>query len=155
MMDVAFSEDVRLGVNVRFTVRCAKTGALKRQWTVHNKITDDGLDTVRDQMGNANHDWSHIAIGDDATAPAAGDTALYNEVGRYEITSMRRDDKTVEYILFLGQDDANGETLREAGIFNNQFSVGNLLSRVLVSPAITKTADVTVTIEWEITISRA
>lgn len=142
-----------LSGRLHILVKDAATGrVLRNEWTP-NKIVTTGLDLVRDLLINTSAAPSHIAVGTDNTAPAAGDTALATEVFRNLITRRTASAQKATFQLFLDAGDANGNTLVEAGIFNRS-AVGDMLSRVIYA-AIVKTAAVTATLTWEITISEA
>jgi len=147
---------VELSCNVFVTLRDAKTGRIKRQMAMHNKIPTAGLDFVRELLGNVDRAPTHIAVGDDNTAPAAGDTALGNEVYRAQITAKDRDDYTAQFELYLSESEANGYTIKEAGVFNLPWSgKGRMLSRVLMAPEFAKDAETTANIQWNVTVDRA
>lgn len=125
---------------------------LRDEWTP-NKIVNTGLNLVRDLMANSNKGPTHIAVGTDNTVPLATDTVLATEVFRNLITRRFPADKKITYQLFLDTGDANGNSLVEAGIFNRSAAdTGDMLSRVTFI-VITKTAAITATLTWEITLS--
>lgn len=139
---------------VEVTVRDAATGKVLRHGR-SNKIVDAGLGLARDLLGGGNYSPTDIAVGTDNTAPVAGDTTLGVEVFRKAITQIDFDPTAiVQFNVFLDAGDANGNTLEEAGLFNNAFA-GDLFSRFILSPPIIKTAAITVTIQWSITVARA
>ena len=143
-------------VNVRITVR-DRSGRVLRETFTHNLITTAGLNQARDLLGGGNYCPSHIAVGDDATAPVLGDTVLGNEVFRKVLTQIDFDPGAkVQFTLFIDTSEANGNTLREGGLFNSQIpGQGDLFSRVLITPEIIKDASITVTVQWTITVARA
>lgn len=138
---------------LRIEVKDAKTGKVLRDEIVANKIVTAGLNLVRDLLAGGNTAPTHIAVGTDATAPVAGDTALGTEVFRNVITRRIPSANQITFQLFLGAGDANGNTLVEAGIFN-QDTGGDMLSHVTYA-AINKTAAVTATLTWDIVLSEA
>jgi len=138
--------------NVTVTVREAKTGRVVFTYQTHNKVVNDGLDQVRDLLGNFVLAPTHIAVGTGVTVPTASDSVLDTEVFRNVITARDPDPQKITFQLFLDTVDANGNTLSEAGIFNAAAS-GVMFSRVLISPVIIKTALVTATLTFEYTIS--
>lgn len=147
----------KLSGQLHVTVRDAKTGDVLQDYVNGNLIVDTGLDMARDLLGSGNHAPSHIAVGDDATAPTAADTLLANEVFRKAITQTDFDPGAiVQFIMFLDTGDANGFTLREAGLFNTAGSNQvEMFSRVPLVPEIDKDSGITVTLSWQITVVRA
>jgi len=136
-----------------FTLRHARTGEILRQQTHKNKVVDAGLNQVRDLIGVGNWGPTYVAIGTNTAAPAAGDTTLGNEVARKEITLTDLDVGQVTFQAFFDQSEGNNNTIGEAGLFTYE-RAGSMLSRVLVSPTIPKDADQTLTVSWEITLTR-
>jgi len=150
-----FIGKVGISGRLRVTLRDAKTGIIKADYWNGNKVVDVGLNLVRDLLGNANYEPSHIAVGTDNTAPVAGDTTLGTEVFRNAITLTDIDPQKVTFQLFLDAGDANGNELKEAAVFSNMATDGGpMLSRVILSPTIDKDAETTATLSWEITFSR-
>ena len=129
----------------------AETGELLHREIQDNKIVTAGLNLVRDLIMGSGRYPSDIAVGTDNTPPVAGDTALGVEVFRNVITRRIPTSTQGTFQLFLGAGDANGNTLTEAGIFNRA-TIGDMLSRVTFADII-KTAAITVTLTWDITIS--
>ena len=118
-----------------------------------NKVVNAGLTQVRDVLhGSAVTFPSHLAVGTGATAVAAGDTALGTEVFRDTLTSKTSLTLAERYTYYLGTPDANGNTLAEAGLFNAGAS-GTMFARVVLASTITKTASISVTFTWTITLS--
>ena len=138
------------------TIRDAATGNIRKQYINGNTITDVGLDMARDLLGSGNYSPTHIAVGDDNTAPTVGDTILGNEVFRKILTQIDFDPgAVVQLTVFLDTGDANGFTLKEAGLFNaGQTDQPELFSHVLLFPEIDKDSETTVTLTWQITVVR-
>lgn len=90
---------------------------------------------------------SHVAVGDDDTAPTAGDTALGNEVLRKARQEYTEGTSDVIISLFINSLEANGENLKEVGMFDAG-AAGNLLQRNIFT-TITKTAGLEVWIDIE------
>ena len=145
----------KVGISGRLTIEVhdAKTGKLLREEIIENKIVTSGLNLVRDLLAANNAAPTHIAVGTDATAPTAGDTALGTEVFINVITRRIPSATQITFQLFITDTEANGNTLVEAGIFNS-VNLGDMLSRVTYT-GIAKTAAITVTLTWDITISEA
>ncbi|MFQ5481999.1 MAG: hypothetical protein ACE5ER_04505 [Nitrospinaceae bacterium] len=92
-------------------------------------IVDTGLQHIADQMSTKTQaPMSHMAAGTGAVAPAAGDTAMGTEISRVALTSVIRNDKTVDYVATFGVGVGTG-ALTEAGILNAA-SAGTMLSRI-------------------------
>jgi hypothetical protein len=137
--------------NVLVELHCARTGELLRSYWLANKITDAGFNSIiRDLLAGSGFAPTHIAVGTNGATPTAADTTLGNEVFRNTITLRIPADKRLKFQLFLDTGDANGNTLREAGIFNAG-TTGDMLSHVLIEPEIPKDATVTATLTWNYT----
>ena len=141
-------------VNVRVWVRDRRRGSLVLWDEGHNLVTAVGLNLLRDRLRGASgvEALSHTAVGTGSTAPASGDTALQAEVFRDIFTQVTVSAASMVIRYYLGPNDANGNTLREAGLFNAS-SGGVLYARRLFASAITKTIDLAVTIEWTLTFA--
>ena len=93
---------------------------------------------------------SHMAVGTNSTAAAAGDTALGTEAGRAALTSTTVSTNTVTYVGTFAAGTGTG-ALVEAGILNASSS-GTLLCRTVYT-TVNKGANDSMTITWVITIS--
>lgn len=62
-------------------------------------------------------DVTHLAVGDDDTSPATSNDELNNEVFRKEVTDHSQNGNELLASTFIESDEANGETLREVGLF--------------------------------------
>jgi hypothetical protein len=145
-------EIIWAGVNVRVWVHDLRTGAVRLHDAGHNLVTDAGLNIIRDRVRGvaATGELTHMAVGTDDTAVTAGDTTLGAEVHRDTFTEVNLSAATMVIRTYIGPNDANGSTLEEAGLFNHP-SAGSMYARRLFSSPIVKTADVAVTVEWELT----
>lgn len=146
-------DGARVGVNVRVWLH-APDGARRLRDEGHNLITAVGLNFLRDRFlgGTGVAKLTHLAVGTGSGTPASGDTALGAEVFRDVFTQITTSTAAMVVRYYLGPNDANGNTLREAGLFNAA-SGGTLFARRLFSSAIVKTIDIAVTIEWTITFA--
>jgi len=107
------------------------------------------------QAGDAAADPpTYMAIGTGSTAIMAGDTTLESEVDRVAIASTSASSGIVTYKAFWGQNDANGNTISNAGLFNDA-SAGDLFAAYVLSSTIAKTTSISLTITWTITLSDA
>lgn len=93
---------------------------------------------------------SHMAVGTNSSAAAAGDTALGAEVGRVALTSTGVSGSIVTYAATFSAGTGTG-SLTEAGILNASSS-GTMLCRTVFS-TISKGANDSMTITWTITAS--
>lgn len=139
--------------NLRVQIHDAKTGELLKEWTQGNDVMNKGLELIASLILNDNIAPTHVAVGTGTAAVAPTQLTLQTEVFRDRITGKAKDATNKATIqMFLRDVEANGNTLSEAGIFNNPSS-GDMLSRVLLSPVIVKTAAVTATLTWIYTIT--
>jgi hypothetical protein len=137
------------------TVDARTARVLHRSWR-HNLVVDAGLALLRDVLAGDAATISHGAVGTDGTAPAAADEALGGEVFRDLIsqTSPQGGGATpyglvVKFVV--GSQFANGNTLREAGLFNAA-SGGAMYARV-IPEAIVKTDAILVIYTWTLTFA--
>ena len=83
-------------------------------------VVDSGLDLCIESLGKSGADRpaaiSHIAIGEDGSAPTASDTALGNEVMREEATYTKTGTGQGRWEAAFSI--TGSYTLREAGLFN-------------------------------------
>jgi hypothetical protein len=149
---VELQDGLKVTGELTVEVHDAETGELLRSETVRNLVVTAGKNLIRDLIGGATSAYpTHFAVGTSSTAPAAGDTALGVEVFRDQITQRVYSAVQVTVKFYLATGYANGNTLREAGIFNAA-AAGTMLSRAVYS-AIAKTSSITVTYTWNITVS--
>jgi len=129
-----------------------KDGKVKQQKEVNNLIVDTGLNFICDRMKDATESvMSHMGVGSNSTAAAAGDTDLGTLLGSRE--ALDSTTVTNNQIVFVASFEANDGTgtIEEAGVFNAATG-GTMLCRVLTG-TITKSASDTLTITWTITLS--
>jgi len=132
-------------------------GKLKEKKVVKNLVPKIARTKIADRLTNATPDSdlliSHIAIGDDVTAPADGDLILGNETARNAVTSLAHSDDIATTSTVFAAGTATG-THKEAGIFiegTSTVDTGILLSHVAVD--ITVAALDSLFIDWRLTIS--
>jgi hypothetical protein len=151
------SHKLKAGLSGRCYVhaRDVTTGKLVMSAWNKNLIMDAGLVHVAELLGGYPRRPSHIALGTNDTAPAAGDTTLGTEVFRKIITRRRipsaPNNYKIYFQLYLTTGEANGNTLVEAGILNRS-ALGTMLSHVIHDP-IVKTSSISVMYTWEITVA--
>jgi hypothetical protein len=148
-MTTRLRDELELGVNVRVWVQDVRTGLWRLHDEGHNLVTDAGRNLIRDRMRGVSlvDALSHFAVGTSNTAAANADVALGAEVFRDIFTQTSSGTASVVIRYYLGPNDANGNTLREAGLFNAS-SGPTLYARRVLASAITKTIDVASTFEW-------
>jgi hypothetical protein len=118
-----------------------------------NLVVNTGLDLLRDCVGGDFHKApTHLWLGTNATAAAAGDTTA-TITGPYKkaITARVRGTRNVSFQTFVGSTEGNGVTYNEAGLVTTFNAIDTLFARVAITP-IPKTAAVTVTFTWVITV---
>ena len=130
-------------------------GKLKERRETNNLVVNTGLYHIADQLAEQDESaMSHMAVGTDDTAAAAGDTALGTEVGRVALSSTTQGSGAsadeVTYVAAFGAGTGTG-ALVEAGILNAA-AAGILLCRT-VFDVINKGASDSLTITWVLTIS--
>lgn len=140
----------RLRGVVRITQTDAQTGEILSEETINNRVVLSGRNLVRDLLaGETSDTLTHLAVGTVGTPTAGSNTALGNEVFRDSFTAT---DTTTAGVLVISQFiagfQANGNTLREAGLFTAG-SGGKMYARVTF-PDIPKSASIAVTIEWSL-----
>lgn len=147
------SEAIHLGGNVTITVR--EGDRVVSSQTVHNLVVTGGRNLLRDLLRGSyegNPALRHIAVGTSNTAPAAGQSALVAEVYRQVIIGMSVTEGSLNVQGYLGTSEANGETLKEAALFNVE---GLMVARALFEAEVVKTESLTVSLSWDLNISAA
>jgi hypothetical protein len=106
-----------------FEVRDDKTGRLVERVEKENLVPNIGLYTIAAQFGSTSitkdiGDNLYIALGDDNTAPAAGDTTLGNETVRKAISDKNASSAVASISVFFASGEATG-THAEVGLFGD------------------------------------
>jgi hypothetical protein len=128
-----------------------KDGQVKEEHDFKNLVVTVGKNFVASRMvGTASAVMSHMAIGEDDTAAAAGNTALGTEVGRVSLASATATDNVVTYTATFPAGTGTGAIV-EAGILNAA-SAGTLLCRTVFA-VVNKGADDAMSVTWTVTIS--
>lgn len=136
---------------VNVVVRDEITGAIKQEFTVPNLVVDTGLAYIAGRMKDTSDAaMTHMAVGTDNTAAAAGNTALGSELDIQALTSTTVTANSVAYVATYAAGTGTG-ALTEAGIFNAASS-GTMLCRTVFA-VINKGAADSMTVTWTITIS--
>ncbi len=118
---------------------------------IKNLVVTAGKELVANRLkDNTQAAIGWCAVGTDATAAAAGQTALIAEVARVAVTSATVTVNSIAYEATFPAGTGTG-TLLEAGLFNDA-TTGTMLSRT-ASINVVKGATDTLTITWTITIN--
>lgn len=125
-------------------------GKLKHEQNVKNLVVTTGKGFIAGRMVGTPTVMSHMAIGSGTVDPAAGDTALGNELGRVTLTSSAAVGAVVTYIASFGAGVGTG-AVTEAGIFNAG-TAGTMLCRTEFA-VVNKGADDSLSITWTVTVS--
>jgi hypothetical protein len=146
------SERTKATGKVNIVVR-DENGKVKEDFTVPNLVVTTGLAFIASRMeGVDDAIMSHMAVGTNNTAAAAGNTALGTEVAgaRVALTSGLASGGNMVYTALFPAGTGTA-ALTEAGIFNAS-AAGTMLCRT-VFEVINKGAADTMTVTWTITIS--
>jgi hypothetical protein len=137
--------------NVCMEARDARTGrVVSRSWR-HNLVMAAGLDLLRDIVYGGTETLSHGAVGTDATAPAAGQVALGAQILRDLISQRTKQPAALTIKFVVGSQQANGSTLREAGLFNA--AVGGSMYARATPDELVKTDAILVVYTWTLSFS--
>jgi len=129
-----------------------KDGNIKEQRNETNLVVSAGLNFICDRMeGTSEAVMSHMAVGSDNTAAAAGNTDLGSILGSREaLDSTTVVDNAITYVASFEAGEGTG-AITEAGIFNAS-TAGTMLCRT-VFPVVNKAADDSLEITWTITLT--
>ena len=126
-------------------------GVVKEEHEFKNLVVTVGKNFVASRMvGTTAAVMSHMAIGSSATAAAAGDTALGDELGRVALGSSTATTNVVTYTATFPAGTGTGAVV-EAGILNAA-SAGTLLCRTTFA-VVNKSANDAMSVTWTVTIS--
>ena len=126
-------------------------GEIKEEHEFKNLVVTVGKNFVASRMvGTAANVMSHMAIGSDSTAPAAGNTALGGELGRVALVSSSATANVVTYAATFPAGTGTGAVV-EAGIFNAG-TAGVMLCRTTFA-VVNKGAADDMSVTWTVTIS--
>jgi hypothetical protein len=118
---------------------------------VDNLVVTAGKNYVASRIKDASATaMSHMAVGTNNTAAAAGQTALSAETARVALTSTTVSNNTVTYAATFGAGTGTG-ALVEAGILNASSS-GTMLCRTVYT-TVNKGSSDSMTVTWVITVS--
>jgi hypothetical protein len=131
----------------------ARTGrVLSRTWQ-HNLTVDAGLNLIRDLLYGDGVAPTHGAVGTDATATVAGDTALHSEAFRDLIGQKTKGTKALTVRFIVPSGSANSSTLRECALFNASPG-GTMYARATPDPVV-KTSAILVIFTWTLSWAAA
>lgn len=138
-------------------IKDAKSGKTIQSWIQHNLVVNDGLRLIRDMIGADIHKApTDIWIGTNDSVPVASDTVnTIQNPFKKAITARVQTSFGVAFQVFISESEANGFTYNEAALVNSRNQTDTLFSRVNLSPNVVKTASVTVTLTWTVTVKRA
>lgn len=118
---------------------------------IDNLVVTAGKGYVASRMKDATATaMSHMGVGTNSTAAAAGDTALGSEVVRQALTSTTVSGAVVTYLATFAAGSGTG-ALTEAAVLNAS-SGGTMLCRTVFAVVNKQSADV-MTIQWAVTAS--
>lgn len=118
-----------------------------------NMVVNGGRDLFADLIAdNTGTRPSHMAVGTGSTAITLTDTTLESEVDRNAIANTTSASGVVTYKCFWGLSEANGNTLANAGIFNAA-AAGTMIAAYVLDSTVSKTAAISLTITWTITLA--
>lgn len=141
---------------ITVTVRDAETNRVLEVVRRRNLIVDTGLDLLISGLGGGTADLGYLAWGNDATAPAATDTEMGNELGRKQVTSSGLSGiGEWSTSVYLAPGDANADIEELAWFAEASATPGSgiLYARVLL--AMEKTAGKTWTVNRVDTLTGA
>jgi hypothetical protein len=127
-----------------------KNGDVKDTRSIKNLVVTTGKTFIAARMVGTPAVMSHMAIGEDDTAAAVGDTTLGDEAGRVALASATSSGAVVTYTATFGAGTGTGAIV-EAGILNDG-TTGTMLCRS-VFPVVNKGADDGMSITWTVTVS--
>lgn len=145
-------ETLNVKGNLHIVIRDAN-GNIKEEREEKNLVVTAGLGYIASRMvGTASTVMSHMEVGTNSTAAAAGDTTLGAAVAgsRTSLSSFTASGAVATAVATFGPGVGTG-ALTEAGIFNAS-SGGAMLCRTVFS-VVNKGAADSMTITWTITVS--
>lgn len=127
-----------------------KDGNVKKEQSGKNLVVNAGENLIAAWIGGeAPTAPSHLGIGTDNTAAAAGQTALVGTELDRNALSFSRTDNAVTLSATFGAGEGTG-TIEEAGIFNAA-SAGTMLARWVTSTFVKGASD-SLQITWTLTV---
>lgn len=157
MLKEQVHESIRISGYMKATIRDKATGEIKRVYEYKNlnptimksMIANNLVEDVPTNSMSVNY----VALGSNATAPAAGDTQLGTEVYRNLVASKTQANNVGYFTGFFGDIEVTG-TFKEVALFADATAIANsgvLVSKISIN--VTKSSSETLTIDWTITIN--
>ncbi|MDR4483835.1 MAG: hypothetical protein R3B95_11585 [Nitrospirales bacterium] len=146
-------EPILVRGHVTIHVLDGKTWDILDQIEQHNDIVASGRSYLGKILKGSIVPPTHVGVGTSDTATTDSDLLLAAEVFRDTISNRIDITDGVRIRFFLPTTAANGETLREAGLFSPNPNA-RLFSRVTYA-AIPKSLSVAVNFSWDITFSQS
>jgi hypothetical protein len=143
------ADEVKLRATVKVICRIGKRVVATHEFP--NKVTDLGATLFALLISGSGTKPTHMGIGTDYTAAAAGDTVLGAQVARVALVATTPGTKLVQWTVTFAAGVATG-TLREIGLFNAS-SGGTMSNRAVFSTPLVKTADMSIDVVWQMTLS--
>ena len=145
------NDDLKLRGDVAIVLK-DKDGNVKDSREIHNLVVSAGLEFICSRMaGTSAGVMSHMALGSDTTAAAAGQTDLLSILGAREaLDSSTASNNTITYVSSFEAGEGTG-AVTEAGVFNAASS-GTMLCRTVFA-VVNKAADDTMSVTWTITLT--
>lgn len=124
-------------------------GELIEEVTHNNLIVNSGRQALAKLLGSANPDYrvNQIGFGSSGNPVAGTDVSLYSQVFIKALNGVTYSGTSVIFDYSLELSEANGETIREFGLYTDD---ATLFSRITRN-AINKTSDIRLTGTWTIT----
>ncbi len=141
----------------RLTVRAVdRTGRTRMRLEQRNEIVDSGRTLIGRLLVGATTavPISHLAVGTDATEPAAGDTGLGAEIDTVVRSAIEVEPLSEEIGLRIrGQvSSTTALTVSEAGLFNaKDHDTGDMYNRVAFPSPLPVGPDLDLIFEWDVT----
>jgi hypothetical protein len=131
----------------------APDGTVKHEQEVKNLVVTTGLGFIASRMaGTSAAVMSHMAIGTNSAAAAAGNTTLGTESARVALASTTPTGAAVAYVAtFPAGTPATLAAVTEAGLFNAS-SAGTMLCRTVFA-VVNKDVGDTMSITWTVTMA--
>jgi len=145
------NEDLKLRGDVAIVLK-DKDGNVKDSREIQNLVVSAGLEFICSRMaGTSAGVMSHMALGSDTTAAAAGQTDLLSILGAREaLDSSTASNNTITYVSSFEAGEGTG-AVTEAGVFNAASS-GTMLCRTVFA-VVNKQVDDTMSVTWTITLT--
>jgi len=139
---------IDISSNVFLTIRDKDWNLLETR-SAKNLVVNCGLQLVRDMLGGTGYRLDQMQVGTGTSATAPSNTTLGTSVLTKDIDRRIQLTYGIEFQTLIDIDEANGYTLSEIGTFQQN----TMVARALISPTISKTDAIQVTLSHVFTIS--